>query len=487
MMREEGTPPSPTSPITSRRHQAKKRAVMLKFSPPQTTEKQPENEEIIRLKKVSPSGTYTRRTPPEVTKDAARQSSRMKDAKTSYDKANECLSNSRNLKTEIKQGVQGAMDRLYALIKEMDRDMREGRMKSAGNKVEMGEREIQRREMETQTEGQGPEQEDREKVKQSEKDFEREKADLIQKMGEHASLIRENLERMNNLSQVIQKNSVDMSEVGAPKPSYASVAAVRPGAKPPTYRTLHSVAVTSGKGHRSAEETLKEVQQALDAKQGGLEVERVRKARDGRIIISCRTEEDREKVKHKLTEKRTDLTAENITNKKPLVMITGVLRVHTDEDLFQALRNQNRAVFEGLGEAEDQMEAAYKIRGKNPNTHRVVLRVTPTLWRRLTEVGTVKVDLQTLQVADRSPLTQCTICLGFGHGRRLCTETQVLCGHCGGPHTISECEEHSVGAQPSCKNCTRERRPEATHNAFSEKCPVRARWDKIVRATVAYS
>ncbi|KAJ0173394.1 hypothetical protein K1T71_011570 [Dendrolimus kikuchii] len=440
------------SPLSIGTHLRKK--VTLTFSPPTAR--------VVNK-------TFTKTTPPKGGKETSRET----EAKNCIARAKLHLNDSRNLKTEIKQGVQTAVERLYDLYKETEAEL--GRA-LANNRGGLGERESSCKEVQTEAQIQEP---DRRRNTEESK--------IMGKIEEQTALIQKSLERMNNLEQVIQKYGSESSKESTLKMSYASVAAVRPGVKPPTYRTLHSVAVSSGKENASADEVLKEVREALNARQGGIEVERVRKARDGRVIISCRSPEEREKLKQKLSEKKARLTAEDITNKQPMVMITGVLRSHTDDDLFEALRNQNELVFEGLEEGDDRMEVAYKIRGRNPNTHRVIMKVSPPLWRRMVDTGTVRVDLQTLQVTDRSPLTQCTICLGFGHGKKLCTETQVMCSHCGGPHTRNECEEYTVGAPPKCKNCTREKKAEADHNAFSETCPVRARWDAIVRATVAYS
>ncbi|KAJ0171723.1 hypothetical protein K1T71_012486 [Dendrolimus kikuchii] len=475
------------SPLTSRPAQQKKKVVSLKFSPPPKKTIQA----VAGPSKDPANKTYTKRTPPKETQKVAardKREDRMFEARECLEKFNEHLSNSKNLKTEIKQGVSYATKRIFTLLTQCNRDLGDAleALAAKTGKDPVVEKQISCKEVQTEMHTQEPVRESEEEARERIQRIEEGQAQLVKRMEEQTALLQRSLESVNNLEQVIQKCKPGISEGSTPEVSYASVAAAKRGGKPPVYRTLHSVAITSKKDTNTADDTLKEVRKALNAKEGGVEVERVRKSRDGRVIISCRTTEERDRLTHKLLKEKKDLTAENIANKKPMVMITGVLRIHTDEDLFRALKNQNKLVFEGLEKVDEGMEVAYKIRGRNPNTHRVVLKVTPPIWKRLTEAGTVRIDLQTLQVTDRSPLTQCTICLGFGHGKKLCTESQVMCSHCGGPHTRSECEEHIVGAQPKCKNCVREKRAETGHNAFSEICPVRSKWDAIVRATVAY-
>lgn len=105
---------------------------------------------------------------------------------------------------------------------------------------------------------------------------------------------------------------------------------------------------------------------------------------------------------------------------------------------------------------------------------------------RMTEAGRLHVDLQRVTVWDQSPVVQCTRCLGFGHGRKLCTAAEDLCGHCGGPHMRSDCPAHVVGDAPECKNCKTSRLEQNDHNAFDERCPVRIKWDALPRSSVAY-
>lgn len=105
---------------------------------------------------------------------------------------------------------------------------------------------------------------------------------------------------------------------------------------------------------------------------------------------------------------------------------------------------------------------------------------------KLVGVERVNIDLQRLEVVDHSPIRQCTRCLGFGHGRRHCSEPADLCSHCGGPHLRSQCKHSMEGTAPKCRNCCLDKRRETDHSAFSENCPVWIRWDRIARAGTDY-
>ncbi|CAH2091077.1 unnamed protein product [Euphydryas editha] len=55
--------------------------------------------------------------------------------------------------------------------------------------------------------------------------------------------------------------------------------------------------------------------------------------------------EEKNKAKDRLTKDGTGLVVEDIKNRNPLLVLTGVMSVNTDEYIVKALRNQNRDLF----------------------------------------------------------------------------------------------------------------------------------------------
>ncbi|CAH2086403.1 unnamed protein product [Euphydryas editha] len=123
---------------------------------------------------------------------------------------------------------------------------------------------------------------------------------------------------------------------------------------------------------------------------------------------------------------------------------------------------------------------------RNPHTVHVVIGTSPTLWSRITGMGSVHVDLQRVRAEDQSPLVQCTRCLGYGHSKKFCKEPADGCSHCGGLHHKAECAEWVAGVPPTCRNCKKAKLESFEHNAFSSSCPVRKRWDELARSAVSY-
>lgn len=305
---------------------------------------------------------------------------------------------------------------------------------------------------------------------------------MLSKLEEHSRLLLETNQKLNELNSNMELHREALSR--AHQPTYAGVTAGSREKLQPS--TLHSVVVTSTDELETGEETLDRVRKAVDAKEGWIRVERIRKAKDRKIIMGFATIEEREKARQRIIEKENGLTVEEVQNKDPLVILKDILAVNTDEDVLKALKNQNRSIFQDLREGEDRVSVKYRRRGRNPHTGHVILNVSPTVWKRVTDRGYVHIDLQRVKAQDQSPLIQCSRCLDYGHTKRYCKEPADLCSHCGGPHLKDQCADWMAGVPPKCRNCVRTAQDDNEHNAFSLDCQVRQKRDRLARLSVAY-
>ncbi|GBP81348.1 hypothetical protein EVAR_53742_1 [Eumeta japonica] len=87
-----------------------------------------------------------------------------------------------------------------------------------------------------------------------------------------------------------------------------------------------------------------------------------------------------------------------------------------------------------------------------------------------------------------NPLVQCAKCLGFGHTKAVCGEKTATCSYCADKtHEWEKCPRRKQNEEPKCKNCWENGiKTEANHEAFSNKCKVRQKWDEIARSRIAY-
>lgn len=384
---------------------------------------------------------------------------RTAEARACLNKAKLHLNNSRNLKTDIKAGVVQAIDRLYQLVKEAEADTKERRKELRGT----GNQKDSLKPDETQPTQKAQDQ-------------------LISRIEEHSKLLLESNQKMEEMKTAMNKHLDNMES----RATYSSVVQSQSGKRPLERVALHSIIVTSEDETDKGEEVLDKVREAIDAKEGWVRVERVRKARDRKIIMSCRTEEERTKIRQRIEGAGKRLVCEEVSNKDPLLILKDVLLINNDDDVLKAIKNQNQNIFSGIDQRDDRIEIKYRRKARNPLTGHIIVSTSPAIWKRATEAGTLHIDLQRIRVEDQSPLVQCTRCLGYGHGKRFCKETIDLCSHCGGPHLRAMCAEWMAGAAPSCKNCTSAKYDRNEHNAFSQTCPIRKRWDTLARSSIAY-
>jgi hypothetical protein len=393
--------------------------------------------------------------------------SKTQEAKNCLLSAKKFLEQSRNLRTDIKDGVNAALARLFQLVKEAEEI---GTNREKGTQINT----------EKVTDGKTVEKLI-EKMTKERKEWMKEIKDVLKEQSERERKMNEwQNEHMRRMKEM--KEEMEAQRGAMHKMTYAGVVA----SKPKERETLHSVIVTAQNATETGEEVLSRIRQVIKAKEGGMEVEQVRKTKDRKVIVSCRTKDARRGVKEAMQREGSGLVVEEVQNRSPLLVLKDVLKMTPKEDICQVLRSQNRALFDGLDEESTRMDIKYERRARNPHARHVVMAVTPGLWSRALEMGAVRLDLQRVRVEDQSPLVQCSTCLGYGHGKKYCKETQERCSHCGGPHLRAECEVMLAGLPPSCTNCCAAKMREIEHNAFDAVCPIRKRWDAIARSRVAY-
>lgn len=397
--------------------------------------------------------------------EPAKSKSRLEEAKTCVLKVKgHMYSNSaKNISTVIKNEVSAAIDRIFELLKES-----EGRAK--GQIKEKGVQTILNTEgHETYKE---PDQRTQEVQLQEEK--------ILRKLEEHTKALEENTKIINELKESVCKQHETLE-----KASYARVVARNPDTPMPQ-KPLHSIVIASSDETDSGDQVMEQTRSAVNARDGGIQVQTIRKARNHKIIMGFSSAEERTRVKERIERSGKKLVVEEVKNKDPLLVLRNVFSVHTDEEVVEFLRSQNRSVFYGLDKEENRVEVKYRKRARNPHQSHIVVKVSPTIWNRALAAGTVSIDIQPVRVEDQSPLVQCSLCLGYGHARKHCIETTVKCSHCGGDHVRADCPGWISRDIPECCNCAKAQLVNRQHNAFSSECTVRRKWEQMARSTVAY-
>lgn len=310
--------------------------------------------------------------------------------------------------------------------------------------------------------------------------------ELIDNLNEHSQKVSECKEHTLALTDQLKQlhqGTISTKFYNNDEATYASITAKTVTSK---IKPVHSIIITSEDEKDTSADVVNKIRTAVDAISSGIRVDKLRKAKDQKVIISCHTKEDLARVADKLKTSQAKLKVDKAVNKDPLIIAMDVLEYNKDEDIVKAIKNQNSHILGNIPEEEIRVAVRYRRKARNPHENHVVLQVSPMVWKRLTDAGRVHLGLQRVRVYDQSPLIQCSRCLRFGHGRRLCTEAVDLCSHCGGPHLRAACPAWLVNDKPTCKNCCVANYDKTDHNAFDRECPVRKRWDSLARSTIAY-
>lgn len=275
----------------------------------------------------------------------------------------------------------------------------------------------------------------------------------------------------------------ELAKATASKPTYAQAVSKPP---PPKPNPSHTLIVSSTDPNKTGENVIETIRVALDLKRTGAKVDRVRKARNQKVILSCKTKEDMSLVQSRVAADK-QLKVEVARTNNPLAKIKDVLSYHTDEEIVDYLWAQNKHLLNDIGEKDRTIRVRYRKRARNPHECHPILELSPTIHKKLTEAGTVYIGLQRRPIVDQSPLVQCTKCLGYGHTKAVCKEPNQACSYCGEAHTWEKCPKRLGHEAPVCINCRRANgKGEGKHLAFSDECPERQKWDAIARSRITY-
>ncbi|GBP97945.1 hypothetical protein EVAR_82179_1 [Eumeta japonica] len=235
------------------------------------------------------------------------------------------------------------------------------------------------------------------------------------------------------------------------KRTYSQVAATTPSAPAkktplPQRGSAHTIIVTSKETADTADHVIEKIRRAVDARKMKVCVDRLRKTKDQKVVISCPTRKDIDRMSGQLKEKGLKVT--EATRKLPMVVIRDVLRENTDEDIVKSLKKQNKHATADLDWGSIEIRVRFRKRARNDHECHPVLEVS-RLWRRLVDAGYVMWGYKDAQ-------------------------SQI-------------CEKRQKGEAPKCINCTRDKLNDTAHGAFSSECSVRNKWDAIARARVSYT
>lgn len=105
------------------------------------------------------------------------------------------------------------------------------------------------------------------------------------------------------------------------------------------------MAITSADERDTEEEIIEKVRKVINAKEEEYKVDKIRKARDRKIILGCETRQEVERIRYRLLDSSMNLKVDEVRNKDPLIILRDLMAYNTDEEIIKAIRTQNKHLF----------------------------------------------------------------------------------------------------------------------------------------------
>lgn len=155
------------------------------------------------------------------------------------------------------------------------------------------------------------------------------------------------MKEITNSTRKIEGNTAELKEI---LPTYAQALAGpskngNERAEECVRQRQHAIMVSSKEDQDTSELVIEKVRTTLDARKEGFCVQRVSKVRDRKVVISCGTKEELNRIGDRL-KGNGKLNVEEVKSKDPLVRINGMLTYNTEADVIMSLKT-NRTNISG--------------------------------------------------------------------------------------------------------------------------------------------
>lgn len=224
------------------------------------------------------------------------------------------------------------------------------------------------------------------------------------------------------------------------------------------------IQMDAGSGSSYAE-VLRRVKTDQNLKAIADSVTRVRRTQKGDLLLQLKETGDKAaEITKKIGEVLGQETTVKMLVRRSVVEIKDIDEVTTKQEIGEALNGL-------LGEEIVTEADVVSLRQAFGGTQAATVTLPAHRSRALLDIGKVKIGWSVCRLRERTTLTKCFKCLGFGHISKHCkseVDRSKLCRNCGEEgHIAKDCKK-----QASCMFCKGDNPQQANHVAGSSKCPV---------------
>lgn len=197
----------------------------------------------------------------------------------------------------------------------------------------------------------------------------------------------------------------------------------------------------------------------------------IRKAAKGAIIIECNDDETSENFKQEAVNSLGDKYKIQVPKRRnPKLKICGLSDKLSDDEIIDYLIKQNKFL-----KAEDELKVLKTIEVKKSDrdiTYQAIIETNPDGYNKIMEANKLYIKWDSCKVYEHINIFRCHKCLGFNHHQNEC-KNKLACKFCAGEHVSSECKSD----KRECVNClwhvkNLNLKLDVNHGPFSKECAV---------------
>jgi rubrerythrin len=160
-----------------------------------------------------------------------------------------------------------------------------------------------------------------------------------------------------------------------------------------------------------------------------------KKIRNKSVLFELRNKNDCSYFLQTLQNNCTKFIAKIPEKRNPRIFIHGIEANFPEEELVEAIREQNPWVKQCLADPAEQLVKRFVKHFRNGRTQYAVLEVTPKLYRAVMQRGKLYTGYSSCPVKDHIYVVRCHNCSAFGHISADCNSPKQ-CPHCAEEHEI---------------------------------------------------
>lgn len=237
-----------------------------------------------------------------------------------------------------------------------------------------------------------------------------------------------------------------------------------------------NIIIIKPKIQQESETTKKIIKEKVDIKNMPMGITKVRKGKEGTVILGCETGEEMNKLKDVMQSKLGENY--NVTEslqKKPKIKIINIseedMELDNDE-LIDTIKKQNSmdgsriSIVKKISKRKNMDDSQSRSKGGS-----IIVEVDEVTHDLMLKKEKLNIGWRKCSVFNHFSIKRCFKCWGFYHIAKNCTRDET-CHKCAGKHKASECREK----ENKCVNCmfkikTYNLKIKDEHDALDPECP----------------